>query len=79
MAIQVKPVEYQVIVLTGALSDLCLATPEAAVAAGAKVVLSARSVATLQEIAECPVPITQRSRTRRLIHIDRQESVHIRV
>jgi len=46
-----KPLREQVIVITGASSGIGLATAEAAAAAGAKLVLTARSTDTLREIA----------------------------
>jgi short-subunit dehydrogenase len=51
MAISLKPVNEQVIVITGASSGIGLATAEAAAKAGAKLVLAARSGDTLDEIA----------------------------
>ena len=51
MAIELKPLNEQVIVITGASSGIGLATAEAAAEAGAKLVLAARSGDTLAEIA----------------------------
>ncbi|HZW08274.1 MAG TPA: SDR family oxidoreductase [Phycisphaerales bacterium] len=47
-----KPLDEQVVVITGASSGIGLATAEAAAAKGARVVLAARSVHALREIAE---------------------------
>jgi len=47
-----KPLNEQVIVLTGASSGIGLATAEAAARAGARLVLAARSEETLQQICE---------------------------
>ena len=51
MAVKLKPLAEQVIVITGASSGIGLATAEAAAAAGAKVVLAARSKQALDDIA----------------------------
>jgi short-subunit dehydrogenase len=51
MNVTLKPLEQQVIVITGASSGIGLATALAAADAGAKVILAARSEQTLQEIA----------------------------
>jgi len=51
MAIELLPVEQQVIVITGASSGIGLATAMAAAERGAKVVLAARSEDTLEDIA----------------------------
>jgi short-subunit dehydrogenase len=51
MAISLKPVNEQVIVITGASSGIGLATAEMAAEQGAKLVLAARSGDTLDEIA----------------------------
>jgi short-subunit dehydrogenase len=51
MAVKLKKLSDQVIVITGASSGIGLATAEAAVRAGAKVVLAARSETTLREVA----------------------------
>jgi short-subunit dehydrogenase len=50
MAIKLKPLNEQVIVITGASSGIGLATAECAAKQGAKVVLAARSARTLDEI-----------------------------
>lgn len=52
MPIQLKPLPEQVIVITGASSGIGLATAEAALAQGAKVVIAARSKRTLKELAQ---------------------------
>jgi short-subunit dehydrogenase len=52
MAVSLKPLNEQVIVITGASSGIGLATAEAAAEEGAKLVLAARSAQTLQEIVE---------------------------
>ena len=52
MAIQLKPVSEQVVVVTGASSGIGLATARAAAAAGARVVLAARSADALQQAVE---------------------------
>jgi short-subunit dehydrogenase len=52
MAISLKPLDQQVIVITGASSGIGLATALAAAEQGAKVVLTARSEQTLSEIVE---------------------------
>jgi short-subunit dehydrogenase len=51
MAVSLKPLDEQVMVITGASSGIGLATAEAAARRGAKVVLVARSEHTLEEIA----------------------------
>ena len=51
MGIQLKPVNEQVVVITGASSGIGLATAETAAQRGAKVVLAARSIDTLEEVA----------------------------
>ena len=51
MAISLKPVNEQVIVITGASSGIGLATAELAAEQGAKLVLAARSGETLDEVA----------------------------
>ena len=50
MSIQLKPLDEQVIVIMGASSGIGLATAETAVQKGAKVVLAARSVETLNQV-----------------------------
>lgn len=50
--IKLKPIDQQVIVITGASSGIGLATAEAAARQGASVVLAGRSEGTLREIAE---------------------------
>jgi short-subunit dehydrogenase len=52
MAVSLKPLDQQVIVITGASSGIGLATVEAAAKEGAKLVLAARSANTLKEIAD---------------------------
>jgi short-subunit dehydrogenase len=52
MAVSLKPLNEQVIVITGASSGIGLATAKAAAKEGAKLVLAARSAQTLQEIVE---------------------------
>jgi short-subunit dehydrogenase len=52
MAIELKKLEDQVVVITGASSGIGLATAESAARRGAKVVLAARSEQTLAEIVE---------------------------
>src|SRR6476646_7564361 len=51
MAVSLKPLNEQVIVITGASSGIGLATAESAAKQGAKVVLAARSGKTLDEVA----------------------------
>lgn len=51
MAISLKPVGEQVIVITGASSGIGLATAEAAAEQGAKLVLASRSGDTLEDVA----------------------------
>lgn len=51
MTIQLKPIDQQVIVITGASSGIGLATAREAARRGAKVVLAARSAEALEEIA----------------------------
>jgi NADP-dependent 3-hydroxy acid dehydrogenase YdfG len=52
MAVSLKPLDEQVIVITGASSGIGLATAEMAAKKGAKLVLAARSEDTLKEIAD---------------------------
>lgn len=51
MDISLKPIDRQVMVITGASSGIGLATAEAAAARGAKLVLAARSAHALEDIA----------------------------
>lgn len=51
MSVKLKPLDQQVIVITGASSGIGLATAEAAAEKGAKLVLTARSERTLEEVA----------------------------
>jgi short-subunit dehydrogenase len=52
MSVSLKPLDQQVIVITGASSGIGLATAETAAREGAKLVLAARSARTLQQIVE---------------------------
>ena len=52
MSISLKPIEEQVIVITGASSGIGLCTAETAAKQGAKVVLAARSARTLEQIVQ---------------------------
>jgi len=52
MSIKLKPIDEQVIVITGGSSGIGLATVELAALRGAKVVLAARSEKTIQQVAE---------------------------
>jgi NADP-dependent 3-hydroxy acid dehydrogenase YdfG len=54
MGLSLKPLNEQVIVPTGASSGIGLCTAEAAAKGGAKVVLSARSGETLNEVVNPP-------------------------
>src|SRR6185369_15179635 len=51
MGVKLKPLDQQVIVITGASSGIGLATAETAARKGAKVVLAARSGETLDDVA----------------------------
>ena len=51
MGVKLKPLDQQVIVITGASSGIGLATAETAAKQGAKVVLAARSDQTLNDLA----------------------------
>jgi short-subunit dehydrogenase len=51
VSIKLKPIDQQVIVITGASSGIGLATAETAIERGAKVVLAARSAGALEDIA----------------------------
>jgi short-subunit dehydrogenase len=52
MALTLKPLDQQVVVITGASSGIGLATAEAAAEQGAKLVLSARSEETLKNVVD---------------------------
>lgn len=52
MALSLKPLDQQVIVITGASSGIGLATAQAAAKEGAKLVLAARSDQTLEEVVQ---------------------------
>lgn len=52
MSVSLKPLDQQVVVITGASSGIGLATAELAASRGAKLVLTARSEQTLQEIVQ---------------------------
>src|SRR3954466_9245232 len=75
--IKLKPIEEQVIVITGASSGIGLATAQLAAKRGAKVVLAARSAETIRKIAEeinnsgaqaiaVPCDVTNRSEVERV-------------
>jgi short-subunit dehydrogenase len=51
MSVRLQPLDRQVVVITGASSGIGLATAIAAAERGARVVMAARSIATLREIA----------------------------
>ena len=60
MAVRLQPVEDQVVVLTGASSDIGLATARALADRGAKLVLVSRNEAALQDLArDCEVKGTR--------------------
>ena len=72
MAVSLKPVREQVIVITGASSGIGLATAQAAAQAGAKVVLTARNDESLAKVAQkieseggtaiyCPADVASRA------------------
>jgi len=52
MSVKLKPLDQQVMVITGASSGIGLATAETAAKRGAKVVLAARSEQALTDVAE---------------------------
>ena len=52
MSVQLKPLDQQVMIITGASSGIGLCTAESAASQGAKVVLGARSGQTLDEVVE---------------------------
>lgn len=73
MAIQLKPLDQQVIVITGASSGIGLATAIAAAEHSAALVLAARSKPTLDQIAQQLLPYTKRITTVQADVGDRQQ------
>src|SRR3982750_3713478 len=52
MSLKLKPLDQQVIVITGASSGIGLCTAQSAAKAGAKLVLAARSAQTLNDVVQ---------------------------